>query len=465
MSGRNSCRKQRCYATIVLILTLAIAILLSSCGRRIEENVITGSTSSVVYGASQFADGYPSTYQVCESGIVYLSGHLARYYDFAANQKYILCTRTNCMHRDEKCPAFAADDQALTGLAYFQDAIYMVRRNSKAAKYELLRFDPASSSQKVIAAWDIGSYEEGEWVIQKVDNVSYSGNYAWMEVTYNYVFINESGRAEVSGERTVLTGTDLMTGDVFSLNEVTDGYEEMKYCAVSPDYVVFEKRWYKEPMLMKWEFQKELQQEKYMEFADADDPYFAYTSYYTNTVPMLYTVEIYHIPTGSVTEFASGECPKYFGEDGSLSGVGPGYVFDCITGDMLLYSVFSWEEKEEHVQYGYSFQDGTTKELFRVPAGGTLTGGLVGDGLVLCCEYTEDDQAQIFYYHIDTGQRTDLFLDERRITFRMIGCTEDSYIGMVYDESLLDQVTGTVYRISKEDYEAGNLDAAKKLPV
>lgn len=143
---KNFTTPGRC-AMIVLILIMAFCF--SSCGRRIGENVITGSRSSTVYGASQSA-GTASTYQVCESGIVYLSDQLARYYDFEADQNYILCNRANCMHRDEKCLAFAADDQAVTGLAYFQDAIYMVRRNSKAARYELLRFDPASGSQKVI---------------------------------------------------------------------------------------------------------------------------------------------------------------------------------------------------------------------------------------------------------------------------------------------------------------------------
>ena len=228
----------------LFLLFISMVCFLSACKKNMGETTIIGNTEDngrAVYGATQFA-GIADDYQVCESGVVYLSMNQAQYYDFVAKQKYILCNRPNCSHITSSCPAYAKDDNALTGVAYFQNKIYMVRRNDEIMQYELLQLDLTSDEQKVIAVLEIGSYEEDEWVIQHIDNVMYAGTYAWMEVTFGYVSVSETGYGKVDTQKVVLTGIDLTTGNIIELNKVTDNIEDMELEIISADYVVFTKR-------------------------------------------------------------------------------------------------------------------------------------------------------------------------------------------------------------------------------
>ena len=63
----------------LLLFLLGMVFSLSACRESVGETAIRGSSSPVVYGASQFANA-SDTYQVCESGILYLSSNLAQYY-------------------------------------------------------------------------------------------------------------------------------------------------------------------------------------------------------------------------------------------------------------------------------------------------------------------------------------------------------------------------------------------------
>ena len=481
----------------LLLFLLGMVFSLSACRESVGETAIRGSSSPVVYGASQFANA-SDTYQVCESGILYLSSNLAQYYDFEAEQSYVLCNRANCRHNDTSCPAYAKGSDAMTGLAYFQDAVYLVRRNDDAGEYELLRLNLTSDTQEVVAALEIGSYENGEWVLERIGNVAYAGNHVWMEATYGYVSVDETGHGGIETETVVLTGIDITTGEITRLNEVTDGNDSIGCKAVSEDYVVFERLWYDEPMLSESEFYEAAKRGEYAQDIDLDkyieeslkiyeneedayanayenaysEAYYNYRNEYQAAVPKQYADMIYEVSTGALTEFDSGECFKELDEDGIVTGEWAPYIFEGIDGDTLLYgSMYEYIYEDSDTQYAYSFSNGTREALFTYPTGGAFY-CFADEHVALCRDYRrEENQALFFYYDLETGERTDLFLDDINTTFQMIGYTQDRYLGLIYNDPVMSldvfdgAYFGTLHQISKKDFESGNLDAAEKISL
>lgn len=448
----------------------AQALSLCACGSKsIKENAITGSDNSVIVGAGQY-NSAPSTYQICESGVLYVSG-LAKYYDFETKQSYVLCNRANCRHSDSSCPAYVgSDDDLLSGLAWVEGAIYMMRRNEDETKFELIRWDLSSDSQETVAALDIGKYEVGEWVLQRVDNVMYAGEMVWMEAKYAYVSQGEAGYLVNDNASVVLTGINRITGEIIRLNDVTEECYDITYAQLSADYVVYEKRWYGSSLLDENEFQEALERGEYAEYADAYDPYYAYQSDYSGTTSLMYTDKIYNVHDKTLAEIDSGECIRMYNEDGSVNGNYSVNCFDGIYKDSVLYHIFyPVGQEENYTQYSYSITDGSVRELFEPSFKGASLSSplyssslniLIDDHLLLLCEYLDDDQVQIFYYDLDTETRTDLFTDAGTITFRLEGTTQDGYIGTVAGD-----YSAALHYISRKDYEAGNLGAAKKLDI
>lgn len=71
---------------------------------------------------------------------------------------------------------------------------------------------------------------------------------------------------------------------------------------------------------------------------------------------------------------------------------------------------------------------------------------------------TEGETCKLYSYNLETGESEELFeTDEVSALFNLNGENEDSFFGRFGDKGFC--------RISKEDYEKGNFDAAEKLPV
>src|SRR5699024_6351734 len=116
----------------------------------------------------------------------------------------------------------------------------------------------------------IGSYENGEWVLERIGNVAYAGNHVWMEATCGYVSVDETGHGGIETETVVLTGIDITTGEITRLNEVTDGNGSIGCKAVSEGYVVYERLSYDEPMLSESECYEGAKRGEYAQDIDLD---------------------------------------------------------------------------------------------------------------------------------------------------------------------------------------------------
>lgn len=77
------------------------------------------------------------------------------------------------------------------------------------------------------------------------------------------------------------------------------------------------------------------------------------------------------------------------------------------------------------------------------------------DGTLLYMNYHED-KADIYSLDLNTGESTFLFTDDEAITFRIFGEYNGGFFGKHKDH----QDDMRFYWISKEDFYAGNLDAA-----
>lgn len=138
------------YYTLFFIF-LFVIFFCCSCNKKqetIPEHTIkTSPTETRVYGV----DAANKAYCVTDYGILYAENSNIKYYDFETDCAYILCDKANCSHNDNSCSAWYEDESALVGLALYQDACYMFRRNFETNTYDFIKSDFTGNQQQTIA--------------------------------------------------------------------------------------------------------------------------------------------------------------------------------------------------------------------------------------------------------------------------------------------------------------------------
>ncbi|MPW24523.1 hypothetical protein GC105_01785 [Alkalibaculum sp. M08DMB] len=455
--------------SIVVLLFISTAI--SACNSRpISESSIHLNASvseELVFGAGSF--GF--TYSVSEYGLFYHKNNKLQYYDLEAKESYVLCSKANCSHSDASCGAWYKNMDDATGLAMYGENVYVIKLNPDSNTYDLLSMDPTGSNQKVIYSLDVGEYKPGSWVANDIGDVYYAGGMAWFSAQYQYIGeVTEESNEFDYFESTIALGVNLQDVTTIMLNELPEDkvmYESednarYEFELVSKNYIMVSKNWNGIEQLSQKDFYEAYEQGEFEEFGNATDPQYEYFMWYQDHREPMFSYLLYDVKTGEWKEFDSGKYELNFDDDGHVGGVYSKYIFSGIYDGKLIYKIPDYEQEDVSV-YLLDVKTNEREQILDIKNGGTLgTGysGIFDDEKILYCLFTENEKADIFYYNIRTKEHVELFQDDRRITFRMIGETADKYIGIIYSPVSYNP---TVYMIDKEDYYNGDLKAAEKL--
>jgi hypothetical protein len=236
-------------------------------------------------------------------------------------------------------------------------------------------------------------------------------------------------------------------------------------------------------MLSEKEFAEAMDRGEYSEFSDRDDPsfndphfnypYYSYQDWHEYHKSVMYSCLIYDIATGNTEVFASGELTNYPLDDGSISLRHSGYEFLGIYEGQLVYSVETepvdtssakMSSKHSLELCFYDVKTGKSEPFLKITAGsGSVLSdsdlGISMEGDIRYSLFTENDTVIHYRYSLVTGQTTELFEDIWEVSFRVSYETSEYFIGSLY-KNHNDTIK---YIISKDDYYAGNFDAAVKI--
>ncbi|WP_207706922.1 hypothetical protein [Alkalibaculum sporogenes] len=459
-----------------LVILLFVSASMSACNSRpISESSIQLNSSvseEVVLGAGSF--GF--TYSVGEYGLFYHKNNKLQYYDLEAKESYVLCSKANCSHSDASCGAWYKNMDDATGLAMYGENVYVIKLNPDSNTYDLLSMDPTGSNQKVIYSLDVGEYKPGSWVANDIGDVYYAGGMAWFSAQYQYIGeVTEESNEFDYFESTIALGVNLQDGTTIMLNELPEDkvmYESednarYEFELVSKDYVLVSKNWNTTEQLSQKAFYEAYEQGEFEEFGNAADPQYEYLMWYQDHKESMFLYLLYDVQNGEWTEFESGKHKADYDEDGHVSGYHLPYIFLGTYDGKLIYQILDYEDPDIPV-YLLDVKTNEREQILDIKNGGTLVtansgnviSSVMDDEKILYCLFTENEKADIFYYNLRTKEHVELFQDDRRITFRMIGETADKYIGIIYSPVSYNP---TVYMIDKEDYYNGDLKAAEKL--
>lgn len=456
-------RNRRKGLTVWLVLVLCLA---GGCGKKsaakMQDNRNFSYHGSFICGASEAKNEYA----VCEAGLFFLRNHNMQFYDREEKQVYVLCGKLNCRHNDSSCSAWYDQMGDAFGLAPHRGKVYVVIRNREKNTYDFTVMNLSGEERKVIASLDIGSYEEGNWVIsgQYGEDIYYSGDMAWMVFQKEYV--SDGQNSNIMGTQSI--GINLEDGTVTELNEVSLDSERdgLAFEAISENYVILSRENILDPKLSKEEFQRKYQKGEFTDpiFGEVDDPYDYYcNSWYPFSTRKSMDYLCYNVAEQTFKLLETAEMRPLLDENGDINGALSRYLFSgwyqgnivCekrLDDDSLIEELF-WDMDTGPKDPFLKFEEGGT---LIVNNGGNVLECIINGSQLLYCKYLPEERAEIYMYDLETGGNRLLFEDDRQISFRIFGETEDCLWGKVNQGRDLCWIL-------KEDYYNGRLDEVHKV--
>lgn len=443
------------------IFGVSVILLLGGCGRSMGEEQVEKITQAsdaeteVLHGAGWRGIDFC----IMESGMLYVKDGQMRYYDFAGNDSYVLCTKLNCSHRDEACSAYVPLID-MEGLAYYREHVYYFWHDREKGHIELVRMELSGENKETVWSQSVGEYATGSWVISGVPhNVYYSGGAVWFVLSYCYIDERNSGRTTSD----VCAVIDLDNGVYTAISE-TAADETVEYNTISGRDAVWTRRRNRIKMLSEDEFLKKWEAGEFSgQISDVSDPYGEYyIGWYERNKEPEYTYYCYNLDTGRSRELETRNACRILDDEGAVLAYCPDYIFLGRYQGKWLYELVDYERNDR--VYLWDADTGEKTGLLELENGGIIgrTYGMIDYGIFdnSCFLYGlfQDEQSKITIYRYDlkTGDSKKLFEDVRNITFRIIGDTPEYFIGNVYDQQNTANVK--TYMIRKEDYFAGNMD-------
>lgn len=446
----------------ILLLVIVVAVVLISTNRRSAPpfDVEATNLNKYVYGSVPDLN-----VSLGDNGLYYSKGSLLRYYDMEKKQDYVLCGKANCTHLSETCCAFFPEglygDQPL-GVAQIGTYVYCFHQDTEGVRlYEL---DLTDWSRDVVAFFpskrNVATDQPDEFYptwVNAITDAEYCDGYAWTE-------LHLTQQGENAKSYTQLIGINLETGEVIRLN---DSYDESEYVfdCICHGFVYYSRMDYTEEMISFEEFYEQYGDEPAtidgMFFENWDD----YWYWFVNTIPREDQTYQYDVKNHTSTLFWSG-----FDVMTEYSQLPPVQVLGNYQGDTLWCEYLPDEEPGDEFfdifhrrHYLRDAETGTDQLILETKDGATLAiaqgyhpSSILSDGTFLYLEYTGEETMDIYLFDLNTMESRFLFTDDRRGTFRIFGEYNGGFFGKHKDH----QDDMRFYWISKEDFYAGNLDAA-----
>ena len=444
-----------------------------------EKDVINGINSGVDY--SSIGDKF----SVLDSGILFMKDSHLMYYDFDTENSYILCGDAACKHEDNTCVAWYGLFYEIYGAALYREQLYYFQENSKNNTIELVQRDATGTTKKVLAALDKGEYEKDDLLLDSIDWVYYAGDKVWFLANYSYYDIGDLEEG-FSVETTVPMSVDLKTSELIYLQSIPEKDEaiasELSYQFeyIDSNTIIYSSSKYQNKRVLKEEFEKNYQNGKFegVEY-DSGNPYADYLySYYKKDEKKENEYYSYDIKAGETEKFYSSEAVTLYGEDRSVVGWVPEVEFYGVFEEYFFcgrcteenMNAESFTNKNNNL-YLWDRETGEKTTVLDMEIGGipgsesTMVGGHIDENRFRYVVYTGDgENLEMYFYDLSTGASEKMMDDAKNITFRIVDSTEEYFVGKIYKESF-GNVAFDLYKIKKEDYYAGNMNAKVKLKL
>lgn len=423
MKRQNS--KKR-IIVLVIILAVICAIFFVVRRKNISGDVIQKKERGpLVCGVN---DVLP-THCVAEKGILYGKNHSICYLDLATDIEYVLCDEINCTHLTSACSSHYSDD--MNGLALYGGYVYLFDMSRDGGDFEFIQMDTSGNHRKVLAKIPVGNFDVEEWYLLSIANVYYCGDYAWVELNYEY-----TEKTGATRQQTQCIRVSLDTGNIAELTSLKDIGVTYTYEGISEQQILISKSWSEEKKPM-------------------------YAHYACNVEKL------------NLTLLEEYESIITYNQDGSIRGIFPKYIFLGEYGDGFLFYEVQWElpnaENNPELEV-WNTKKNLKEPVCRVEHGASIAFGEsnIGNNIldgenILFALYKENGMIDIANVHLPSGEIMPLFEDTDNVTFRIVGQTEDVFIGKVYDlgEEAITKID--VYAVKKADYYEGNFDNMKHL--
>lgn len=446
---------------VVCVVLLTTALLLSASPEGIGNRLLSKSGENDGQKAV-YAAGLTNTAAFQEEGIFYISETRLCFYDCEQEKEYVLCSDPGCDHASENCSAYIGEKRLYGGYAMHQGRIYVMYAKQESSELQVVSMDPVGNDRKVIARLSIGNGDLNEWTLRRIGDVYYDHGYAYMHMYWDQPLEDDS----LYGEQ--LLAIRLSDGQVTELTSILThekDYINISFELISEKDVVYSV-WFYDPKISSYE--------EYV----IDHPEVSYDEYYATvceTAPQKIRYYDFYPQEGRQELF--------YEEDMKLL-EDPFWGIRGYTDSLLFLGVYqnqwlmTWRPRENFNEGRvYLLWNPRTQEhqvLQKEETGGDGAWG-GGYGEVPDCMYSENEilwmedadkddkrRKKILLYHLDTGQMETLYtLDTDDPNFPDIRGISGNYVVIGKREWGM----GTTYILSKADFEKGNWDEAKKIPV
>ena len=487
----------------LIILSLAAAIvifILISCLSRPSsiDTEMELESNDLIVGSSEGNAFSLYSMSINKTGVFYDVFYQLRYRDYETNEEYVLCDKANCLHPlSSSCNAYLAN---MFGIGYYDGQIYAVYNNRSNNTFDFIKMDVNCQNQKVIASFERGEYEAGEWYLaSEPEYVYYGYGKMFVILEYKYVEDEEIWDTVLEEDETTYVSTnglsrldavmvDLTSGEstvLFETDERADLYQSLKFQLISEDKVILIWREDEDALIGSSlmlairngelddleDVLEEIPEENGESGWYDENKVNALTNFYMDCAVFTETEQTLHIlqydlASGQLSELYEQACTPYYDENGIAYSFNSTMFCMGWTEDGFLVARYDYSGKADphHMTFlEWSFETESFTELLEIEDGGvpSIKIGDVGNyildgGKVLYMEYLEDGETgQMYYYDLDAGESATLFVDDKYITFRIQGETEDSFVG----DMVVNDVHG-FYVIPKEDFYQGNFSEA-----
>lgn len=248
--GCNMIQKNKKIKWLIIIgIILLVLFFFKSCNGNIQdlkEMDETAFESPLEYtmGAGHYYNWEKVT--ITEGGLFYCSNHLLRFLSFQDFKRYILCSKSACLHNNKNCSAWYEMYDDIQCMAVHNEKLYAFMRNKDKNTYDLTEMSLTATNREVITSLPIGEFKEGEWFLAGIGESYYCGNMLWTDLVREYVF--EDG---VGVQVNQCIGINLDTGEqiVFGDEELHYKNSNWKYWGIGKDKIILvEQRYAEEPL-------------------------------------------------------------------------------------------------------------------------------------------------------------------------------------------------------------------------
>ena len=406
---------------IIIVLCVLGFCFLFFRYRRIDDSILKNADNTrMVVGVGEEMPGY----FVTDTGILYAKNHNIRFYDVEKKQEYVLCDKLNCTHLTKDCSAFYNDADAMNGLALYHGSIYYFDKNEKKNCYELYRMNTVGNEKKVVAELEIGEIKNNKWFMSGVQEVYYCGETVWFSV--NYYYMDEKGNASSCVQ---WLGADLKNGKITEITQKRLEEINVQLVGVTEEYLVFQKNRMSETE----------ERESY---------------------------EAYEIGTGTMKVMEDNPTVMNCDREGNVIGTLSKYIFLGEYEDGFLCYEPDWNvgKQGNTVYFVWNPQTNEKEEIYTLEKGTSISFGegnvydcIFEENKMLCLQYKENNKADIGLLDLETKEYKALFEDTDNVTFRLVGKTENAFVGKIYN--LEENNSGyKIYSVNQEDYYAGSFD-------